>query len=72
MLAATDTSPHSTTEPPEAARMPDAPIELTVVDLPLEHVWHRLVEVAGLGYATYGPIVYVGPTGTARGARLRT
>jgi hypothetical protein len=45
---------------------PETPIELNAVDLPLEQVWHRLVEVAGLGYATYGPIVYVGPQATAR------
>lgn len=45
---------------------PELPIELNAVDRPLEVVWQRLVEVAGLGYATLGPVVYVGPQSTAR------
>lgn len=45
---------------------PELPIELNAVDRPLEVVWRRLVEVAGLGYTTVGPVVYVGPSTTAR------
>lgn len=45
---------------------PETPIELSAIDLPLEQVWRRFVDAAGLGYATFGPLVYVGPQATAR------
>lgn len=45
---------------------PETPVELAFADAPSEEVWRKLAESCNLGYATFGPMIYLGPTPTAR------
>jgi len=45
---------------------PEAPVELSFAETPVDDVWRKLAESCKLGYTTFGSMVYLGPTTTAR------
>ena len=45
---------------------PETPVELAFSDAAADDVWRKLAESCKLGYATFGPMIYLGPTSTAR------
>jgi hypothetical protein len=45
---------------------PETPVELAFADAPSEEVWRKLAESCNLGFATFGPMIYLGPTPAAR------